>query len=56
MSESNVLGGRAGNNKLPKIDRREGERENNSFWYIKETIERVINEAYKIRGKHNENN
>ena len=56
MSESNVLGGRVGNNnKLAKIDRREGERENNAFWYIKETIERLINEAYRIRPNKTEN-
>jgi len=27
----------------------EGERENNSFWYIKHLIEREINKAYRIR-------
>ena len=29
----------------------EGERENNSFWYIKEMIEREINKAYRLRSK-----
>ena len=37
-----------------RIDKREGERENNSYWYIKETIERVINEAYRIRRKEDD--
>ena len=37
-----------------KVQRREGERENNSYWYIKETIERVINEAYRIRRKEDD--
>ena len=41
------------NRRVVKIDRSEGERENNSFWYIKETIERLINEAYRIRKKEN---
>ena len=37
-----------------RIDKREGERENNSYWYIKETIERVLNEAFRIRRIQNE--
>ena len=31
-----------------RIDKREGERENNTFWYIKEMIERELNKAYRI--------
>ncbi len=32
-----------------KRNKTEGERENNSFWYIKEMIEREINKAYRLR-------
>ena len=39
--------------RVVKIDKREGERENNSFWYIKEMIERVINQAYRIKDASN---
>tara|TARA_B100001250_G_C19720648_1_gene753634 strand:+ start:546 stop:659 length:114 start_codon:yes stop_codon:yes gene_type:complete len=31
------------------MNRTEGERENNSYWYIKEMIEREINKAYRIK-------
>ena len=37
------------NCRVVRIDRREGERENNTFWYIKELIERELNKAYKIK-------
>ena len=33
---------------------KEGERENNSFWYIKEMIEREINKAYRLREQYKE--
>ena len=39
-----------------KIDRREGERENNSFWYIKEMIERELNKAYRIKEQNAKSN
>ena len=38
-----------------RIDRREGERENNSFWYIKEIIERELNKAYRIKDNYEGN-
>jgi len=34
--------------RVVRIDKREGERENNTFWYIKEMIERELNKAYRI--------
>ena len=34
---------------MRRIKIKEGERENNSFWYIKEMIEREINKAYRLR-------
>ena len=34
---------------MVRIDRREGERENNAYWYIKEMIERELNKAYRIK-------
>ena len=36
-----------------RIDKREGERENNTFWYIKEMIERELNKAYRINPQQN---
>ena len=38
-----------------RIDRREGERENNAFWYIKEMIERELNKAYRIKDNYERN-
>ena len=35
--------------RVVRIDRREGERENNAYWYIKEMIERELNKAYRIK-------
>ena len=36
---------------MRRIRINEGERENNSFWYIKEMIEREINKAYRLRDR-----
>lgn len=41
--------GRRNHRVVIRIDRREGERENNAFWYIKEMIERELNKAYRIK-------
>ena len=38
-----------------RIDKREGERENNTFWYIKEMIERELNKAYRIKNNARNN-
>ena len=38
---------------MVRIDKREGERENNTFWYIKEMIERELNKAYRINPQQN---
>lgn len=38
--------------RVVRIDKREGERENNTFWYIKEMIERELNKAYRINPQH----
>ena len=41
---------------MVRIDKREGERENNTFWYIKEMIERELNKAYRIKNNDARNN
>ena len=41
--------------RVVRIDKREGERENNTFWYIKEMIERELNKAYRINDNASNN-